>query len=211
MQVVTHSVEPGEVRETAVEIHMKGGRLRIAGGAEALAEAEFGFNDDAMKPAVEHDVREGVGVLKIHQPDLGGPLRRTRNEWEVQLGGPTPIDLMVRQGVGELWLDASDMPLRSIDISVSMGALMLDLTRVRRSLVGELQVGTGRGVLVRVPVDVGVRLRTRAVVGDLWVDGEEYGEDDYVNAAFATSDVKIDLAVGAGMGDVDIEVIEVPE
>ena len=69
MTTDTHSFELEEVRSLDLDLNVNIGSLRVAGGADALADAEFRYNVADWKPKVDYSESGGRAKLVIEQPD----------------------------------------------------------------------------------------------------------------------------------------------
>jgi hypothetical protein len=204
----TQSFELGEVRSLHLELGVNIGSLRVGGGAEALADAEFRYNIADWKPKVDYRESGGRATLKIEQPDHQERAipNKAENSWEIDLNNGVPISLRVDVGIGESVLALGGTSLTSLDIDQGIGEMTLDLTGEWSSDV-DVNIDGGIGsATIRVPEDVGVRVKADAGIGGISALGFRKHRDAYVNEAYGESDVTIEIDVDAGIGSITIQV-----
>ena len=194
----------------AIGLALRGGALLIEPGGEALVDAVFQFDREAMRPDVIEGFRGDVKTVQIDQPDATKARGRSRNEWALRLSPDQPLELNIAHqisGVADLRLGGLD--LSRLEVEMGTGALLVDLTGAppRRDLVVAMHLGHGQ-VRVRLPKGVGVRVRGRDAVGHFEVLGIPEVEDGWQNAEFTAGGPTIDLGVGVGSGEVVVEVFD---
>ena len=119
-----------------------------------------------------------------------------------------PTDLEVNLGVGESELVLGKLDLERLDVKMGVGDATIDLSGASKSLNADINAGVGELVL-RVPRSVGVRVTGRQDgLGDYEADGMRIEGDAYVNDAYGTSPVTLDIALRRGVGDVTVEMVD---
>jgi hypothetical protein len=195
-----------------VDIRMGAGTLDVTGdaGAGALVEADFAYNVAEWKPMIDYVVSSsGDGELAIEQPDVKSlGLESYRNAWVLAFNNDVEMDLSLALGAGESDLALGQLSLRALDVKMGVGGLALDLTGdYERDLDVTLRGGVGEGT-IRLPADVGVLVRVDGGLGDLDVSGMTRDGEAYVNAAYGESEVILTVDIKAGVGDLDLIVVE---
>lgn len=203
-------------REGEVVLMMGAGELNVSGGAESgdLLDGDFRFSPSSLRPVFEpstlgevkqvvvrNEREDGLGDLGF----LGGA--RFSNTWDIRLTEEVPLrQLSISMGAGDSEVNLRDVDVRSLSVNLGAGDATIDLTGERtHDLEGTIQAGAG-ALTVRVPDGIGIRIRGRLDgVGDWDAPGFKQDGNYFVNDAYATSDVKMDLTVQRGVGDVHIE------
>ncbi len=188
-------------------IEMPVGEFTLTGGSSDAIDGTFRYSKD-WTPRTEYSIESSTGVLRIDQPslnDIAFPGNRT-NEWDLRLASGIPVDLDVELGVGQSELDLRDVDVRRFNALTGVGETTIDLSGVRSNNV-TARIESGLGVLtVRVPSGVGVRVMTISEgVGEFSAQGLHAQGDDYVNDAYATSSVKMEISLHRGLGEVVFE------
>jgi hypothetical protein len=206
---------------TSAEVHatMEGGRLHVmsapaeAGTPEAEAEllrGDFRF-DEEREPEFNYTVEQGVGRLAVEQGD--GPtfdldLGEDENAWELSLNPVVPTRLLVNVTVGEIDLELGGLNLTGLELTTDVANATLDFGGVweqdlRAQLRGELGEMT-----LRLPRDVGVRVSIDSEI--VIIDADEFSETNgvYVNEAYGTETVTLDIAIEQEVGDITLDLVD---
>jgi hypothetical protein len=208
MVTETESFELDDVRSLEVDLSMNIGSLRVSGGATNLADAEFRYNVAEWKPKVDYGETLGRASLTIEQPDHEerSVSDDAKNRWEIEVNDGVPLTLNLDMGIGESTLALGGTSITDLDIDQGIGELTLDLTgEWQNDLDVNIDGGIGSAT-VRVPEEVGVRVKADAGIGGVSVLGFTRRGDAYVNAAYGDSDVTIEIDVDAGIGSITVQV-----
>jgi len=209
LRTKTETVELGGAESVAVELNLRAGQLTIDGGADALMEAEFAYNIPDWEPTVSYDVSGDQGELTVEQPDIEElNLGETHNEWDLRFAEDVPLDVEVDLGAGMSTLNVADLSLTSLDIRAGAGDVTLDLDG---EWADELDVSMEGGVgqaTVYLPADVSVRAEVEGAIGEVDATGLSQEGGAYVNDAYEGGDPTLELAIRAGVGQVNLEVVE---
>jgi hypothetical protein len=209
LQTESQSVEPGDAQSVRVEINMGAGDLEVTGGADKLLQADFTYNVAKLKPEVKY----AGGTLVVWQPKSKGlsalpGITDYRNEWGLRLSDEVPMDLSVNLGGGVSDLRLAGLSLTRLDVILGAGISTIDLSGDwTRDLDVTIDTGAAN-IRLRLPRDVGVRVRVDAgphtiETTDLTQDG-----DVYTNAAYGVSDVTMQVDMEIGIGQINLEVEE---
>ena len=118
-----------------------------------------------------------------------------------------PIDLSVEMGAGESDLDLDSLDLTGLNLAMGAGETTVDLTGVyERDLAAAIEGGVGRAT-VRLPSQVGVRVRAEGGLGRIKAGGLRREGEAYVNDAYGDSDVTLEVEVQGGVGEINLEVV----
>jgi N-terminal domain of toast_rack, DUF2154 len=209
MQRDSQKVQPENAQTVRAHLKIGAGELNVSGGADALMEAEFAYNVADWKPDVSYDVSGDTGELSVEQGS-GQDVRPggdARNEWDVLFSDEMPTDLRVQMGAGESSLDLDSLTLTGLDLQMGAGKTTVDLTGDYTSdFDASIQGGVGEAT-VMLPSEVGVRARAEGGLGNINAKGLKKEGDSYVNEAYGSSDVTLEVDVQGGVGQINLEVV----
>jgi hypothetical protein len=188
---------------------MGAGALKINGGAQGLMDATFSYNVDTWKPQVDYAVSDGKGKLTVQQPSAGTiVLRDVRNDWDIRLNNAVPMDLAVDLGAGKGEITLGGLALQSIRFNAGAGDVTVDLTgKWEHDVNVDIKGGAGR-LTMRLPKDVGVRIKAVTGLGSVQTDGLTKHDDVYENDAVGTSPATLNIDIAAGVGQVVLDVVQ---
>lgn len=209
--VQTESVTVGaeDAASVHVDVDMGAGRLEVWGGGEGLMEADFRYNVDSCKPAVEYSVSEGRGQLSV--PTASG--RRImggggRCEWTLRFTEDLPLEMSLDLGAGEAELDLGDLFLTRLDVELGAGRVLVDLTGDwREGFRGRIEGGVGQ-CIVRLPAETGVRAEVSQGIGSVVTRGLVQEGNAWINQAYGESGITLELEVETGVGELRLVVEE---
>jgi hypothetical protein len=209
LRTESRTVELGGADSARVRLEMGAGELVVSGGAGALMDAEFTYNVARWQPEIDYEVDESQGELVVRQPraqNVGGPLDEYRYEWNVRLTENIPIDLSVAMGAGESRLDVAALALNALNVDMGAGNCLIDLVGDRDDdLAVSVQGGVGQ-LTVRLPDDIGARVEVTGGLGAVNASGLRTEGDAYVNDAYGSSAVTIQVDIEGGLGEVNLEI-----
>lgn len=210
VETENRSVELEGAESVQADIFMGAGELYLAGGADALMEAEFTYNVSAWQPEVDYRASDGEGVLEVRQPEVEdfGLMDDYRYAWDLRLNDGVPMELHVTLGAGEGTLEVGELSLMRLDVEVGAGMGIIDLTGDRES---DLDVSIEGGVgdlTVRLPRDVGARVEVEGGLGDVNADELRADGGAYVNEAYGESEATIYVDIAGGVGQVTLELVD---
>ncbi len=224
------AVAPEGADTARIALRMGAGELTVDGGADALLDGTFTYNVADWEPEVRYTVSDGEGRLTVRQPNSDQISLRggVYNVWDLRLTDALPLSLRVECGAGEQDIDlvglnitdldvklgagdarisVSDTPaLSHLDLDIGAGSVSLDL---RGPWAGDAEIDIQGGVgetQVQLPQDVGVRVEVERGIGDVDVSGLFREGTAWVNEAFGTAPVTLDITIRAGIGRVVLEV-----
>jgi hypothetical protein len=189
-----------------VRLQMGAGELRLnSADQSALLEASFEFNRERLRPEVTYRVIGDKGVLDVrHGRSRGIHIGNTRNRWDLVLGRAVPLDLDIDLGAGHSELDLRDLKLERVEIDMGVGEVNLDLRGPHaKGFSVKIDGGVGSAKL-RLPAEVGVRVKVDGGLGSVNPHGLVKRNGAYVNDAYGTSPVTIDVDINAGIGSLDL-------
>jgi hypothetical protein len=184
-------------------------RANLAVGAGELA------LEAATAPFAVGELTVSVGTGEATY-DLGGATAErvslATGTGEITITASAPIDigeLAVSVGLGKTHLDLRQSRLLSATVSVGLGEVLADLRADwQQDTHATFETGLGNITLI-LPEEVGVRVRVRGGFGI--VEAAEFAvlavpEDEegtvYVNTAYATSPLTVDVIAQRGLGNV---------
>ena len=209
MQRDSQKVQPENAQSVRAHLKIGAGELNVSGGADALMEAEFAYNVADWKPDVSYDVSGDTGELSVEQGS-GQDVRpggNARNEWDVLFSDELPTDLRVQMGAGESSLDLDSLTLTGLDLQMGAGKTTVDLTGDYTSdFDASIQGGVGEATVL-LPSEVGIKAKAEGGIGRIDAKGLKKEGDSYVNEAYGSSDVTLEIDVQGGVGQINLEVV----
>ncbi len=228
----SQTVELGDAEQVKVIVKMGAGDLNIDQGADALMQADFTYNVAGWKPEVSYDVADGTGRLTVRQPNAEQISMRSdaRYKWKLAFNAEVPLDMRIEQGAGTGDVDLGALNVTRLDVQLAAGDFTLDLSGNRslrnlefdmgagnitldlngdwtENVNADLQGGIGQTTL-RLPKDIGVRVTANKALGRIHVTGLSQQGDAYVNEAYGKSDVTLEINIQAGVGRINLEVVD---
>ena len=202
----TKTIERGDVEVLDARLKLTSGDLSIAGGTDQLLDANFAYANKNWKPRVRYSESGKRGTLKLTQPERGTViLPNSLNKWELYLNEAVPLTLSIEMGAGHATLELGALPISRFDLSMGAGQTEIDLRGDwKNDLKADIRGGVGH-VRVRLPKNVGVRVRVRGGLGSVQVDGLERRGGAYVNELYGKSDVTLDIKIDGGIGLIEID------
>ncbi len=210
-EIVTERWEPAGAESLTVALAVGVGTLKVAGGAEAAAEASVSYNIPDWKPVMSYEASDGLGRLDLSQPSSVVGVTwpgSIRYDWNVRLGDSLPTRLEVKFGAGNAELDLRGIDLRRLSVDAGAGEGRLDLSGPRRApLSVAINAGVGRLVLV-LPRATPVAVSVEGGIGDVSAPGLARRDGRYVNDAGSGPAVEVNIK--AGIGSVILRLAEEP-
>jgi hypothetical protein len=205
-QTESRSVALGEAKSVQVEVKMGAGDLRMGGGAKELLDADFTYPAPRWKPEVKYAVRGASGSLEIRQPEgTGGPHHGGQYSWDLRLNNKVPMEMRVELGAGKAELTLGSLALSKLELNMGVGETVVDLTGDwKNDFRGKIHGGVGQAT-VKLPRDVGVRVRARGGIGEIRAGELKKDGDTYTNDAYGKSAVTLEVEVEGGVGQINLE------
>lgn len=204
-------ITAGDATELTAAIDMGAGKLSIAGGAGELMAGEYEFTRAEWRPEVDYSVSSGEGKLTVRQPSdpSVGFIGNYRYAWDIALTDDLPLDLAVNMGAGEADLDLRGTDLRLLSVNLGAGDTTIDLSGSwAHDVTADVNAGAGT-LTLRVPAQVGVRIvGYQDGLGSYRADGFAQDGDALVNDAYETAEVRFDIVLRRGLGEVTVETVE---
>ena len=206
------SIEKDNAEALDVDIDFGVGNLYIQGNSQEWVSGEFSYNHKRLEPKVTYKKQKDVGHVKIKQGSktmFGFNKRKLENEWDLQLTNDIPIDLDVDMGVSTSTLNLKGLQLNSLSIDSGVSDSVIDLSgEWKKSFRVDFDLGVG-DVTIILPKQTGVRLNVSKGIGSVNArDFTKQNDGVYVNEAYASADVIIDISLDIGVGDVKFKTAE---
>jgi hypothetical protein len=167
-----------------VHLQMPAGELKLSGGASKLMEADFRYDESEGKLKISYQLSTRGGQVDLIQAGRKFHIGRTYNEWDLRLGNNIPMELKIDMGAGQCDVKVGDLSLTKLEINMGAGQVIADLTGDwKKDLDANIKGGVGNAI-IRLPEDVGVRVRAKGGIGsisagDLRRQGDEYSNEIY--------------------------------
>ena len=226
LRTENRAVELAGAERVTTKISFGAGELNLEGGATNLADSEFRYNIEGWTPEVAYGVEDGHGTLRINQPSLEKlvlPSEEMRNKWDIKLNDDVPLDLKLEMGAGQSQLDLrglnltkfvlnagagevhinlADTSVPEINLEAGIGEMTVDLSGPwHNDLKANISSGIG-GVTLKVPRDVGVRIKAETGIGEVSAIGLNRQDGAYVNSAYGESDITLNIEMQGGVGEI---------
>ena len=204
-QYDSSTVDLDAAESVQVNLNMGAGELRVTDGSQKLMRADFSYNVADWKPKVRYEHTAGRGILTVEQPGTHHThLGNTKYRWDLQLNNKVPMDLKVNFGAGDARLDVGSLALRSVEIDMGVGKLVMDLHgKPRQDYAVRVNGGVGEAT-IRLPSDVGIWAEASGGIGAINVHGLRKEGSHWESDALGKSKVKIRLDVQGGIGAVNL-------
>jgi len=207
LRTESQSVELGDAKSVRVQVYLGAGDLKLTGDTKKLLEADFSYNVAELKPVVKFT----DGTLVVHHPDVRGyrtpqDLKDFRNEWDLRLNNDVPMNLSLEMGAGTSDLQLAGLSLTGLDITLGAGKSTVDLTGNWARDLDVTIVSGAANLNVRLPRDIGARVKVEAGPHTIEVTGMTRDGDFYNNAAYGVSEVTLRVDLEAGIGQIKLEV-----
>ncbi|HEY1758668.1 MAG TPA: toast rack family protein [Bryobacteraceae bacterium] len=188
-----------------VNLDLGGGTMKVAGGTDKLAAADFSYGSAASKPEVHYSSSGGNGSLTIKQSGTtSSTLTHTTKEWDVRLNQQVPMELRISLGGGDAHLNLGSLTLRDLEVQEGAGELDLDLRGApKTSYQVRVQGGAGEATL-HLPSSVGVDAQVSGGIGEVNATGLHKDGSRYVNDALGKSNVTIHVDFQGGVGKINL-------
>jgi len=198
------SVDAQGADSVRMSVEMSTGQLRISGGASKLLEGDFDFRESDGQPSVSYSHSGKEGNLSITQPGSSrfGHIRGGENSWKIRLNNDAARELRVEMGAGQGDLDLKGIHLTKLTVEIGAGEINTDLTGDWHDNVDVRIEGGVGSATVRLPNSVGVRVHASGGIGSINVRGLHNRGGYYVNDAYGTSPVTMNVNVEGGIGEI---------
>jgi hypothetical protein len=210
MQTETRSVQLGAAKTVRAEIKMGAGEMTLGGGAHDLFDGEFSYNVPRWKPEVDYSVNGSRGLLTVRQPETSGRMGNSKYHWDLHFNNQVPLELSVELGAGKSTLELGTLALSGLDVRMGVGETVVDLASDwKNDLRASIHGGVGEAT-IKLPRDVGVRVRARGGIGEIRAGELKKDGDIYTNDAYGKSPVTLSVDVEGGIGQINLEIGEGP-
>lgn len=205
------TIEKDDAKDLTVKVTFGKGNLLIQGGSSEWMDATFDFNKKPGLPHVTYKNKRGTGILKVEQKSslFGVNRRNVTNDWTIQLTNDIPIDLDVDIGVSKATVDLKGLQLKKLKIDSGVSDSTIDLSgEWQNNFKANVNLGVG-DVALLLPKQTGVKLTVDKGIGKInMIDFTEQSNGVFVNNAYKTSEITIDIKLSVGIGNVNLTLVE---
>jgi hypothetical protein len=200
----TQAIELDKTEMVRVELRMGAGELRIGGDSQRLLDADFAYDNPALKPIVRYTPSSFRGQLTIDQPNVHSAGTASHYEWNLHLNNNLPLDVVTHLGAGNAEMNLGGLTLRSVELHMGVGNLDMDLRgNPKRDYDVQIHGGVGNAT-VRLPAGVGIIANAAGGIGNIDTRGLEKHNGRWVNRAHSDAKVTIHLDVKGGVGNIEL-------
>jgi hypothetical protein len=200
----TQSIELDKAEMARVEIRMGAGELNVAGDSPRLLDAEFEYDNPALKPIVRYTAGSFRGQLNVSQPNAHSASPSSRYTWNLHLNNQLPLDVVTHLGAGNADMNLGSLTLRSVEVHMGVGNLDMNLRgNPKRDYDVEIHGGVGNATL-RLPSNVGIVARASGGIGNIEAHGLEKHDGRWVSPNHQEAKVNIHLDISGGVGNISL-------
>lgn len=195
-----------------VEIDFDAGTLNVDSALEgvSIATGSLDYFANRNAPRANLDVNDGRADISIASRDNSGFNfdwfgSSPSFNWDVHLSPRLPMSINADLGTGNSTLDLSGLNLTGLDLDVGTGNTTVDFPKPKASMEAKIDGGIGN-LTLSIPDGVAARISVDSGIGNVDVDDRfvKHGEDTYETANYASSAIKLDLKIDAGVGNVEV-------
>lgn len=225
------SLETGQAREVKTSIDFLAGELHLNNLTTSLADCYYGKGTQYLRPElVYHEVGK-TGYLRVESQK--NEKRRiddvNDNEWRLSIHPDVTNSIAIRLKAGKAHINLEDSKLKRFEykmmagesninlrntsvpeltFSMMAGEANLDLSgRWHNDLEATIKGGVGE-LNIKVPYDVGVRVYVSGLIGDVNIPFFKRSGKTYTNDAYGRSKHTLFITIEAGIGEVNVEMVE---
>ena len=204
VQHESQSIDLDQTEMTRIEIHMGAGELNVGGNSPRLMDADFAYDNPALRPTVRYARSSFRGQLSIEQPHVHSVGPASTYEWKLRLNNQHPLDIITNLGAGNADMDLGGLNLRSVEVHMGVGNLDMDLRgEPKRDYDVEIHGGVGNAT-VRLPAAVGIVAEASGGIGNIETRGLKKVDGRWVNPAHEEAKVNVHLNVRGGVGNITL-------
>jgi predicted membrane protein len=198
-------IKKDKAEQLDITLNVGAGELHVSEGAKDWVEGEILYNAKDLKPKVKYKKSGSTGKVTIEQSKKnfnGIKLGNVKNSWDLELNDDVPMDLEVNVGAANTNLDLSGLQLKNLNVNAGVGDVTVDLSGDwAESFDVNLEMGVGESTII-LPSNVGVRIKSTKGIGTADFKGFiSKGNGVYVNEAYDSADVMIDVNTELGIGE----------
>ena len=202
LQHETRGIEVDNAEMVRVEMRMGAGELSVQGGSQRLLDADFLYDNPAMKPVVRYEPGSFRGRLTIEQPNVHQSGSASHYEWKLQLNNTVPLDVVTHLGAGNAEMKLGALNLRGVEVHMGVGNLDMDLRGdPKRDYSVQIHGGVGNAT-VRLPARVGIVADAKGGIGNIEAEGLEKHNGRWMSPKHEEAKVTIRLDIRGGIGNI---------
>jgi hypothetical protein len=198
-------IEKDKAKQLDITLNVGAGQLNVSEGAKEWVEGDIQYNVDDLEPKVKYNRSGDTGKIVIEQSKIdfsGLNIRSVKNEWDLELSNDVPMELKVNTGASDTKLNLQGLQLENLNVNTGVGNVTVDLSGDwQESFDVNLKMGVGQSTII-LPSKVGVKIKSTKGIGHADFKGFiSEGNGVYVNEAYETAVVKIDVHTDLGVGE----------
>jgi hypothetical protein len=222
----------GHTKELKTEINFAVGDLNIKPCSNHLAEGEYNYSDEKLKPVISFNEESGKGYLKISAFDDNEDKDYNDSDscqWNIALNknikngitvkmiaGKGNIDLHdcaitrfeTKMAAGELDINLRNTSVPNLNFKAIAGEAVIDLSgKWKNDLNADIKGGVGE-ITLKLPSQVGIRMNITGLIGDIDTPGFTKEGNTYTNDSYGKTDETLYIELTGGVGNVSIELVD---
>lgn len=211
LKSLSATVDLDPITKAKVEISMGIGQVYVSDGTEQFMDGKFLYENNMIAPIIQYEQKDESGFLNISQKQRSRLFyfnffgaKDNQNEYRIQLNDQVPLDLLLKTGVGKNELNLKNLNLTNLVIEAGVGETIIDLNGAwHTSFDVDISTGIGKTKVI-LPDNIGVKLISTKGIGSLSIDGFSKEGNDYFNQAYESSDIRMNITLDMGIGEVII-------
>ncbi|MGD8605404.1 MAG: toast rack family protein [Anaerolineales bacterium] len=197
-----------EVKTIKAVLKLGEGDLTIRDATDDLVYARFA--DFTPKPSIRYELEDSNATVTFTSGSdrlLGGVIRVELDEasdWTVYFSKFVPLDLECRGEKSDINLNLATTPLRNLKVDADNADMYVRLANVQPVVTADFK-GTGSDLLLRLPINSGVRFEGRDFDSYLRQIGLIETDGAFVNEGYDTLVNKIDINLDSRLDNLTVE------
>jgi hypothetical protein len=128
-------------------------------------------------------------------------------EWQIYLSDEIPLDIEISTGIGESVVDLRGLMVTDLDVDTGIGEVKIYLPE-DGDFSANISGGIGQ-LTVYVPRELAIRLHLDTGLGNNRVPSElNLQNGTYMTSGYNTAENRVELYVDAGIGEVEVKIID---
>ncbi len=193
------------IEKLDVEFRYGANRLNVGKVSDDDFLYDINLDYRGESPKIYYNRADSRAELEIEQAKKVNIGTDGSETWNVNLTDRIPIDMQVKSGAGDLWMDLKELKVANLDIDTGLGQLRIRYPDYDNET--EISAGAGNIKLI-VPAQTALRLETSTVINNN--NFEESGliqlyEDVYQSKNYGEADNRIKIKISTPASNINIE------
>lgn len=190
-----------------LDIEFRYGANRLNVGRVSNEDFLYDINLDYRResPKIYYNRVDGRAELEIEQTKNANIGSEGSEIWNVNLTDKIPLEMQIKAGAGDLWMDLEELKVKNLDIKAGLGQLRIRYPDYNNET--EISAGAGNIKLI-IPSRTALRIETSTVINNN--NFEESGliqlyEDVYQSKNYGETDHRIKIKISTSASNINVE------